>query len=123
MQIAEIMRDLKNNLKGRNEMASWFDVGNDKVTADLKKRLARSEDAYNDLSENYQCVQQNLALATERVTEMTKRRDPVLMTAFASAAAEEIENVFARGWDGTQQRKNALKGIIFRHLNAALKGE
>lgn len=86
------------------------------VATDLRRQL-------NDMADLLFEAKRALAEARRRMDRMTLARDPAKVDELALAHAVEIENVFARGWDGgATQRRAALQVAARVLIETALVG-
>ena len=99
---------------------------------DLKAKLEAARIENEDLADRLENEQELRAQAESAVATMTKMRDPAQSKAIADAVAVQIEDTFARGFEGghfadgwigpAQMRRNAVAAIISETLASALMG-
>ena len=101
--------------------------GNDKdeLIKSLLDQLAASDESASNLA-------QEKLEAERRVATMIQMRDPAQMATLALSVAAEVEDQFARGFDGghfaegwvspVQMRRNAIATVIRGTLERALLG-
>lgn len=92
-----------------------FDNEKDQMIASLKEEL-------DGLSERLANEQQARANSEVRMAAMVKARDPAETDQIALDYATRIENLFANGWDGVNQRRNAVKCVIREVIDIVLLG-
>lgn len=86
-------------------------------------QIAALTNELNDRADNWADLQQNLALANERIAKMVVIRDPAQIGVLALGSAKEIEDLFVRSWESVAERRNALALLVRHAIENALLGD
>ena len=99
---------------------------------DRDQTIANLRSEAEDMAETLSNERQLRSAAEKRLTTMVKARDPAQMAALALSVASQVEDQFARGFEGghfadgwfgpVQMRRNAIAAIIREAIDRALTG-
>ena len=90
---------------------------------DRDQKIAALSAEAEDYADSLYNEQQLRAAAELRAAAMVKARDPSKMDEIALSAAGQIEDLFARGWEGgVTQRKASVQRLVRALIEDALTG-